>query len=168
MKNGDLLHNETLSSHEDIIDLFGINDTQTNCDKFVRVEFTPEDDVDYPNIGKYRLVVDEQTTPRWFEKHREYVTSRLSDFVKTRIILSDRKFLTGGLYVVKDCQIGNIKFAMIVFLQNSSVKTMWENSSVETMWGNSSVEVMRENSSVKTMWDNSSVEKNNSSTKLPK
>jgi len=166
LRNGDLLHNENLTSHEDIIDLFGINDTQSNCDKFVRVEFTPEEENDYPDIEKYKLNIDEKTTPDWFEQHREYVTQRLKDFVSKRIITSDRKLLTGGLYVVKDCHIGKITSAMVIYLQNSSVetmrenssvKTMRENSSVETMWENSSVETMRENSSVETMRGNSSV-----------
>jgi hypothetical protein len=116
MKNGDLLHNENLQSHEDIIWLFNIRDSQVNCDKFVRVEFTPKVDSDYSDIEKYRLIVDETSTPDWFEQHREYVTTRLKDFVSKRIILSDQKILTGGLYVVKDCVIDKVIGATIVYL----------------------------------------------------
>ena len=119
MKNGDLLHNENLMSHEDIIALFNINDSQVNCNKFVRVEFTPEDQNDLPNIEKYVLRVDESETPKWFEKYREYVTSRLKDIVSKRIITSDQKLLTGGLYVVKDCIIDRVIEAKIVFLRGT-------------------------------------------------
>jgi hypothetical protein len=100
MRNGDILHNENLKSHEDIISLFNINDSQINCDKFVRVEFTPDNDVDFVNIEKYKLNVDESITPKWFENQREYVTQRLKDFVSKKIIRENQKILTGGLYVI--------------------------------------------------------------------
>ena len=101
MKNGDILHNENLKSHEDLIRLFNINDSQVNCEKFVRVEFTPDNESDYLDIEKYKLNVDEECNPEWFEKERERVFSYLKEFVGKRIILSDQKILTGGLYVVK-------------------------------------------------------------------
>jgi hypothetical protein len=81
MKNGDLLHNENLMSHEDIIRLFNINDTQVNCDKFVRIEFAPNDTIDYSYIEKYELKVDESNVPDWFEKHREYIINQLKEIV---------------------------------------------------------------------------------------
>jgi len=119
MRNGDLLHNENLTSHEDIIRLFNINDSQVNCDKFVRVEFTPDDSKDFIDIDKYKLNIDEDSTPKWFEKHREYVTSRLKDFVKKRIITSDQKILTGGLYVVTNCIIDKVVAAEIIYLSGT-------------------------------------------------
>ena len=174
LRNGDILHNENLMSHEDIIRLFNINDTQANCDKFVRVEFTPDNESDFPNIEKYKLNVDEESIPKWFEKQREYVTERLKEFVTKRIITSDQKILTGGLYVVKDCIIDKLISAQVIYLQgqvnemrensqvnvmrgNSQVNEMWENSQVNEMWENSQVNMMRENSQVNEMWGNSQV-----------
>jgi hypothetical protein len=157
MKNGDLLHNENLMSHEDIIDLFNINDSKINCDKFVRVEFSPDNDSDLPDITKYKLRVDESVTPDWFEKHREYTIERLTGIVKNRLITGDLKLLTGGLYVVNNAKINRMKFAVVVFMQNSKVNVMWGNSKVNVMWGNSQVNVMWENSQVDVMWGNSQV-----------
>ena len=119
LRNGDILHNENLSSHEDLIRLFDINDTQMNCDKFVRVEFCPDNTSDYPDIDKYKLNVDEESTPDWFEKHRDYVTERLRDFVSKRIISSDKKILTGGLYVVTNCLINKVINAQVVYLNGT-------------------------------------------------
>jgi hypothetical protein len=157
MKNGDLLHNENLTSHEDLIDLFGINDSQNSYDKFVRVEFCPKDETDLADMSKYVLNVDESITPDWFEKHREYVTERLSDIVKKRIITGNLSLLTGGLYVVKDAQIDRVKSAIVVYMQNSTVNEMWGNSTVNEMRGNSTVNAMWENSTVNVMWQNSTV-----------
>jgi hypothetical protein len=175
LRNGDLLHNENLTSHEDIIRLFNINDSQVNCDKFVRVEFTPDKNSDFPIIEKYKLRVDESSVPDWFESYKEYITQRLKEFVGKRIILSDQKILTGGLYVVKDCIIDTIIAAQVVYMQastvnemrgnstvnemrgNSTVNEMRDNSTVTEMRGNSTVNVMRGNSTVNEMWENSTV-----------
>jgi hypothetical protein len=157
MRNGDVLHNENLTSHEDIKELFNLNDNGMHTDRFVKVEFCPDDNSDLANIERYRLNVDENSTPEWFEQHRQFVTEKLTDIVRRRIISGEVKILVGGLYVVKDAQIGRVQQAKVVYMQNSSVNVMRENSSVNEMWGNSSVNVMRENSSVNEMWENSSV-----------
>jgi len=136
MKNGDILHNENLTSHEDIISLFGINDLQINCDKFVRVEFTPENESDLSNIKKYVLKVDEKRTPDWFENQREYVTQRLKDFVSKRIITTNQKILTGGLYVIaKNVIIDKVVNAIITDNSGTVTKnsgTVTDNSGTVT------------------------------------
>jgi len=158
MRSGDILHDEHLMSHEDIIRLYNINDSQINCDKFVRVEYTPDESSDFPDISKYKLNVDEDSIPDWFEKHREYTIERLKSFVEKRIITTDRKILTGGLYVVKNCKIDKLISAQIIYLQGQ-VNEMWENSQVNKMW---------ENSQVNVMWENSQVKTNHSNNKIPK
>jgi hypothetical protein len=166
LKNGDLLHNENLKSHEDIIRLFNINDKQVRCENHVKVEFSPDVESDFADIEKYKLNVDEDSTPEWFENHREYITTRLKEIVSKRIITSDQKILTGGLYVVKNCKIDKVICAQIIYMQasninnmweNSQVNNMWENSQVNNMWGNSQVNDMWENSQVNVMWGNSQV-----------
>jgi hypothetical protein len=157
MKNGDILHNENLTSHEDLIRLFNINDSQVNCDKFVRIEFAPDDNKDLPDIEKYKLNIDEDCTPDWMTAEKiDYVKDRLKDFVSRRIITTDRKILTGGLYVVKDCIIDKLICAQVIYLQGQ-VNVMRENSQVNEMWENSQVNVMRENSWVNVMRENSQV-----------
>ena len=166
MKNGDILHDVHLSSHEDIIDLFNLKDDSIR-DNFIRVEYTPDETSDLPYIEKYKLRVDEGSIPDWFEEHKEYVEQRLRDIVTKRIITSDQKFLTGGLYVVKDCHIDRMKCAVVVYMQNSQVNVMWGNSQVNVMRGNSQVNEMRGNSQVNEMRENSRVKRHNSKKSLP-
>ncbi len=114
LRNGDILQNENLTSHEDQILFFKIKDTQINQGRFVRIEYKPEDSADYADIDKYKLFVDEYSTPEWFIKHREYVTERMRDFVKKKIILTDQDILTGGIYIVgKNVTIGKVVAAEI-------------------------------------------------------
>jgi len=147
MENGDLLHNENLMSHEDIIDFFNINDFGINCDKFVRIEFAPDADVNYPNIEKYYLRVDEDSTPEWFEKYKDYVTERLKDFVSKRIITSNQKILTGGLYVVKDCIIDKLKEANIIYLQGTVQKVLG-GGTVQEVWDGGTVQKVMDGGTV--------------------
>jgi hypothetical protein len=101
MRNGDLLFNENLISHEDLIDFFNIKDNEFNSDKFVRIEFRPENNDDYHDISKYRLIVDEKSVPEWFNDDlKVIITEKMTEIVKKRIILTDTKILTGGLYVI--------------------------------------------------------------------
>jgi len=158
MKNGDILHNENLLSHEDIISLFNINDSQINCDKFIRVEFTPDEDNDYPDIEKYKLKVDEYSTPTWFEKHRDYTTLQLKDFVSRRIITSDHKILTGGLYVVKDCIIGKLTVATIVYLQGT-VQDVRDGGTVQDVRDGGTVQEVRAGGTVQDVRDGGTVQK---------
>jgi hypothetical protein len=167
MRNGDVLHNPNLMSHEDIINFYDINDSQVNCDKFVRVEYRPQDDSNLPDIDKYGLVVDEDNAPDWFGEYKEKVEAKLKNIVKRRIINSDRKVLTGGLYVVKDCVIDKLICAQVIYL-NGTVGEMCENSQVGEMRENSQVGKMWENSQVGEMRENSQVGVNNSKNKLPK
>jgi len=158
MRNGNLLHNENLMSHEDIIDLFNINDNQFNCNKFVRVEFSPKSNEDLPDINKYFLRVDEESTPDWFEKCRNYVTERLKNIVSNRIITGKHSIITGGLYIVKDANIERIKSAVVIYLQNSQVNEMCDNSQINEMRGNSQINEMWSNSQINKMCDNSRVD----------
>jgi hypothetical protein len=147
MRNGDILHNENLTSHEDLIALFNINDSQVNCNKFVRIEFTPDNISDFSNIEKYKLNIDEVCKPKWFEKERAHVTEYLKEFVNKRIITSNQKILTGGLYVVKDCIIDKLTVATIVYLQGTvqkvwgggTVQQVWDGGTVQKVWGGGTV-----------------------------
>ena len=158
LKNGDLLHNENLLSHEDIIDYFNIHDTPGNVSKFVRVEYTPGETFDLPNIEKYRLVVDESSTPDWFEKHKEYVMEKLKEIVSRRIITSNQKILTGGLYVVKDCVIDRLKVATIVYLQGT-VQEVLAGGTVQEVRDGGTVQKVWAGGTVQEVWDGGTVQK---------
>ena len=158
MKNGDILHDENIKSHEGIIAMFNIRDNNPNCDNFVRVEFSPDNFDNLADIEKYKLYVDESICPDWFEDQRDYVTSRLKDIVDMRIIKNKEiNLLTGGLYIVKNSKINILESVKIEALINSSVNIMRKNSSIFNMKDNSLINTMEDNSLIHTMEDNSSI-----------
>ena len=136
-----------------MIRLFNINDSQVNCDKFVRLEFYPDEIKDLPNIEKYKLRIDEGCTPDWFDQYREFIIIKLKEFISKRIITSDQKILVGGFYVVKDCIIDKLINAQVVYLQGQ-VNEMSGNATVQRMSGNATVNEMSENATVQRMSGN--------------
>jgi hypothetical protein len=184
LRNGDLLHNPFLDSHEDLIELFNLRDN--GLDHFVRVEYTTSERKDI--IENYKLNIDETSVPEWFEEFRERITDQLKCIVNNMIIREDRKFiideciiLAPGVTIdkIQHCVILEMRENSTVntmrenstvntMLGNSTVKTMWGNSTVNTMLGNSTVNTMQENSTVNTMRENSTVKENSSKNKLPK
>jgi hypothetical protein len=161
-REGKLLHNKFLTSHEDLIRLFNCNEgvrNVSNDPNFIRVEFSPENQK-YCDINDYKLEVDENSTPIWFDELlRDTITEELTNVVKSMIRLSENiSILAGDVVIIgQNTIVDKMVNSHIIYMENSSVNLMWENSSVNLMWGNSSVKEMRGNSSVNLMRENSSV-----------
>ncbi len=127
LRNGDLLYDENIGLHEDLIDLYNIRDN-TLEPNFVKLEYSPKNVTDLVDISKYELTVD-GVLPEWFEYYKESVTARFRNIVEKRIITTDRKILFGGMYVIKNCHIERVKHATIVYLQGS-IQSIWEGTTV--------------------------------------
>jgi hypothetical protein len=147
-QQADILWHEATDSHEDLVAHFGLNDTRIG--PFVRVEFTPPQAIDVGDIDKYVLKADEVITPEWFEPMRESVTERISSLVRPMIISDERKFVLGGVWVLR----GN---ANVHSLKNGRIIAMCGSSQVGVMYGSSQVGVMRDSSQVREMYDSSQV-----------
>ena len=135
LKNGDVLHNQWVDSHEELITLNNLNDNGRG--DFVRIEYIPQDRMLH-EFSKYKLVVDENETPEWFEKHREKVENKMKAIIKNMIISEHTDLIVGRRVIVKPgVNIHTIRFCVIEMLENSQVNRMWENSQVNRMLGNS-------------------------------
>ena len=165
LPNGDLFHDIHTSSHEDIIDLYSLNDDKPG--RFAKLEYTSDD---LTNLSSYQLRIDEDIKPDWLtDAMMENAERKLYQIVKKRIITEDRKLLMGGIFIVAEgVKIRTVKNAIIEVIKNSTVNEMWENSTVNEMRENSTVNAMWENSTVNAMRENSTVKENNSKNKLPK
>ena len=158
-RNGKLLHNAFLDSHEDIVDLFNLHDN--GMDNFVKVEFIPHGK--FWEIDNYKFKIneyDEYKVPSWWTKELEEKTiQNLTKIIKNMIFSGKRKILVGGKYILYNAEINKIANCVIQTMDNSQVNEMWGNSQVNEMWGNSQVNEMWGNSQVNEMLDNSQVNK---------
>jgi hypothetical protein len=150
LENGDIIHHNLTQSHEDLIDLYNLKDNGNG--KFVRVEFTSDT---LHIIESYRLKVDENTTPDWFEQYRENTERYLLKYVKNHIIDSDRNILLGDTYIIcKNAEVKTIKSAVIENVRDSAVirnvsdsaviKNVSGSAVIEIVWGSAVIKIVRD------------------------
>jgi hypothetical protein len=104
LKNGDILHNDFIQSHEDLIALFDINDNSVmSINRFVRCEFVPQPDsngvIHYDEPKTYKLIIDEQHCPDWVEGLKEQTIERMQSIIKSYVI-KDAKILVGKFAII--------------------------------------------------------------------
>jgi len=156
LRNGDILHNDFTDSHEDLIELFGLVDN--GKENFVRIEFST-DGKRLDKIENYSLIVDEKSTPAWFEEIRESATGQMKTIVSNMIISENQKIIAGRAVILTgNAVVNKIRHCIIHEMRESSqVGEMWESSRVGTMRESSRVGTMRESSWVGTMRESSQV-----------
>ncbi len=152
VRNGDILWHEATDSHSDLVAHFKMPEN-AGCKHFAKVEFTPPEKDGrpiYEDFANYKLRVDEDTEPSWFEELRNGVEKKLRSIIQSMIIDDARPMVLGGCRIL-------VSGAKVDALKSSRVVSMSGTSSVGVMFGTSSVGVMCDTSSVGVMCDTSSV-----------
>jgi hypothetical protein len=149
-REGKLLHNKFLTSHEDLVRYFNLSEgckNVTNNPNFIRVEYYPVNDK-YCDIKDYKLNVDESSTPDWFEQFKVLITQELTTILKSMIRFSERiSILAGDVVIIgQNTIVDKMVNSHIIYMENSTVNEMRENSTVNEMRENSTVNEMRGNS----------------------
>ena len=93
-----LLMSPWTESHEDLVTIHNLRDNRLN---FARVEFTPESLSTAHQVETYKLRIDEERTPEWFDADmKSAVVEKLSVYIKSIIVTGDVCLLIGGQFVV--------------------------------------------------------------------
>ena len=174
LKDRAVIARKNNDSHQDMLEELNISDTYENAARvFVRAELIPEKNEWWTDPDGWKLVIDQDIVPDWFEEDREGHISRFRAAVKewwSGHVLVGKKMdtLRTGYYMLKDCEVEKLCGDAMVLLNNSQVgemrdgsqvRVMWGSSQVRVMWGSSQVGVMRDGSQVGEMWDGSQVGK---------
>jgi hypothetical protein len=185
-KSGIILKNRVFIANEDhhsnMLQELGIKDDYFNATKvFVRAELVPANDEWWTDPDSWRMIVDQDEVPDWFELDRQKFEAEFRAAVKEwwlAHVLVDQKIeeLTNGYYRLMRCEvkklINDVKIAMCNSSQvgemydssqvgemcnSSQVGKMWGSSQVGKMWGSSQVGEMYDSSQVGEMYDSSQV-----------
>ena len=147
-------------SHSDLMLMRGIKDgARINC---ARVEFSPPDLSTADKPETYRLLLDEERSPEWWNgEMADAVASKMRAYIKNIIISGDATFLIGGQFILgAGAKVECVKNAIInVMLGSSQVGEMWCGSQVGKMLDSSRVGVMWCSSQVSEMLGSSQVGK---------
>ena len=125
LKNGDILHNDFMQSHEDLITLFNINDNSNlSCRNFVRCEFVPQPDskgnFHYDKPNTYELIIDEKHCPDWVDDIKEQTIERMQNIIKGYII-NNAKLLAGQFAIITGIVDKTVDSAIVYITKTGTV-----------------------------------------------
>jgi len=173
-----LLMSPWTESHSDLIAMYNLR-----CGarlSFARVEFKPESMATADKPATYKLRIDEERTPEWFDNEmKDAVSDKMRTYIKSIIITGDVCLLIGGQFILaggakvetaKNCIITAMLDSSTVnaMLGSSTVNAMLGSSTVNAMLGSSTVNAMLDSSAVKEMWDSSTVNAMRDSSTAPR
>ena len=130
-------------SHTTLLEELNIEDTIENAmRKFVRVELVPPIREWWTDPDTWKINVDQDITPEWFEADKEKYLDEFRKAVKewwNVHVLVDQKIeeLSSGYYRLKRCEVKKLLKDVQVLLDSSTVQEMLDSSTVQKMWGSS-------------------------------
>ena len=152
-------------SHTALLEELNIDDTRENAmRKFVRVELVPPKGEWWTDPETWKINVDQDIVPDWFETDREKYLDEFRKAVKewwNTHVLVDQKIdeLRSGYYRLKRCEVKKLLKDVQVLLDSSTVQEMYDSSTVQKMYDSSTVQKMLDSSTVQKMLDSSTVQK---------
>ena len=142
-------------SHSKMLEELGITDDYFNASKvFVRAELVPENGNVFSNIDDWKLEVDQDITPEWFDEKdcTERMREAVKEWANTHIFIgqNDLKISHGENIFIKDCKNVDI-------YDNATVKYICGDATVENICGEATVNYIYDNATVKRIYDNATV-----------
>jgi len=124
LKNGDVITNPLVNSHEDIIEDAGLSGKDNHIRYFARFEFTPFER-EYHNLDKYTLRIDEESSPDWLTDEFKEKIERHCRLMLSNIVLTGKckkKLIAGRSVILSnfDGKNTNFKNCQIIYIDNST------------------------------------------------
>ena len=150
LKSGIVLKNKIFvpeyDSHTRMLEELGIKDDYLNASKtFVRVELSPIDGNVFSDIDTWKLRVDQDITPEWYDEdtYKPQVVEAVKKWAKdhVHIDVDNLEISAGEGHYIKGCK-------NVVIRGNATVKHIYGNATVENIYGNATVEHIRGNATV--------------------
>lgn len=122
-RNGDILCDPSIDSHEDIINLHCLNDSGLKLRNWIRIEFRPDKyKEDIADLSKYKLHYNEDDSEfPWIKEAREIWINKLRIRLSRTIIKKDISVLGSGTYILKEGIIGKILYCRIIGVEDSVI-----------------------------------------------
>ena len=123
-------------SHSELCTIFKLNDTANAKLYFARVEFSPADMAKAHLVETYKLKIDEERTPEWFDDEmKEIVTERLTAYIKSIIVDGDVKLLVGGQFIVAPGAKIESAHSMVISAMCGGTLSEMRGGTLSEMWG---------------------------------
>ena len=168
LKSGIILKNRVFvpeyDSHTQMLEELGIKDDYFNASKtFVRVELSPTDGDVFSDIDTWKLSVDQDITPEWYDedRYKPQVVEAVKEWAKDHIHIGvdDLKISTGRNHYIKDCKGVDIRdSATVEYIRGSAtVKNICDSATVNNIYGDATVNNIYGGATVNNICDSATV-----------
>ena len=160
LKSGIILKNRVFvpeyDSHTEMLEELGIKDDYLGASKtFVRVELSPADGDVFSDIDTWKLTVDQDITPEWYDEdtYEPQVVEAVKEWAKDHIHIGvdSLKIAAGRNHYIKDCEDVQIS-------DSATVKYICGSATVKYICGSATVENISDSATVKNIYDSATVE----------
>jgi hypothetical protein len=131
-----LLLSPWTESHSELCIIHKLNDTAKAKLYFARVEFSPPSMDKAHLVETYKLKIDEERTPEWFDDEmKEKVTDRLRACIKSMIVDGNVQLLIGGQFIIAPGATVECAHSMVInAICGGTVSEIW-GGTVSEIWG---------------------------------
>ena len=168
LKSGIILKNRVFvpeyDSHTQMLEELGIKDDYFNASKtFVRVELSPTDGDVFSDIDTWKLSVDQDITPEWYDedRYKPQVVEAVKEWAKDHIHIGvdDLKISTGRNHYIEDCKgVGICGSATVKYIRGSAtVEYICDSATVKNICGSATVKNICDSATVKNICDSATV-----------
>ena len=177
LKSGIVLKNRVFvpeyDSHTEMLEELGIKDDYLGASKtFVRVELLPVDGDVFSNIDTWKLTIDQDITPEWYDEdtYKPQVVEAVKAWAKDHIHIGvdDLKIAAGRNHYIKDCKdveiygsatVKNICGSATVeyICDSATVKNICDSATVKNICGSATVENIYDSATVENIFDSATV-----------
>ena len=121
-----LLFSPWTESHSDLCKIYKLAETDKRID-MAKVEFSPPSMDTAHLVDGYKLKIDEERTPDWFDAEKqERVSDMLRAYVKSCIVSGDVDLLIGGQFIVAPgAKIACAREMVITAMCGGTLSEMW-------------------------------------------
>ena len=130
---------------------------------FIRAELSPADGDIFSDIDGWKLEVDQDITPEWFDEKdcAERMRKAVKEWANTHIFIgqNDLKISHGENIFIKDCKNVDIRGNATVenICGSSTIKYIYGNATVKNICGNATVKYIYCDATVENICDNATV-----------
>ena len=151
-------------SHSKMLEELGIEDNYINASKvFVRAELSPEEEDAFSNIDSWKLTVDQDIIPAWFDRAEctERMRTAVKEWAKTHIFIGQDclNISHGENIFIKNCRnvniYGDAKVELIC--GESIVKEIYDKAKIHAICGNTAINRIGDAATVEYIYENTTV-----------
>ena len=134
-----LLLSPWTDSHSDLIALHSLRDDGKL--RFARVEYSPPDMSAAHLPEKYKLTIDEERTPDWFDKDmKDAVAEKMDFYIKSIIVTGEVELLMGGQFIVAPrAKIGAVKNAFVASVLDARIGSVYGSARIDSVYGSARI-----------------------------